>query len=94
MPDQSAHNPAAESAVLTQGDMDRLRASAWPLQLPTDHAALIAEIVREHMAQAWDEGMRTGTSRAMRRMSDEPSLPLASASDNPYSPAAGGEDRG
>lgn len=38
------------------------------------------------LADAWDEGMRTGTSRAMRKMSDEPDLPLASASDNPYSP--------
>ena len=35
-------------------------------------------------AKAWDEGMRTGTSRAMRYMSDEPNLPLASAADNPY----------
>lgn len=35
-------------------------------------------------AEAWDRGMRTGTSRAMRHMSDEPHLPLASDADNPY----------
>lgn len=36
------------------------------------------------LADAWHEGMRTGTSRAMRHMSDEPNLPLASDADNPY----------
>ena len=39
---------------------------------------------RAALARAWDEGMRTGSSRAMRHMSDEPGLPLASGADNPY----------
>ena len=34
------------------------------------------------MADAWDEGERTGRSRAMRHMSDEPNLPLVAS--NPY----------
>ena len=42
------------------------------------------EKTEEGKAEAWDKGMRTGTSRAMRRMSDEPDLPLASDADNPY----------
>lgn len=33
-------------------------------------------------AQAWDEGMRAGKSRAMRHMSDEPGLSLSIP--NPY----------
>jgi hypothetical protein len=34
------------------------------------------------MAKAWDEGMRSGKSRAMRAMSDEPGLSLKIP--NPY----------
>ena len=46
----------------------------------------LARVIREAEAEAeaWDEGRRTGSSRAMRKMSDEPSLPLASERDNPY----------
>lgn len=44
---------------------------------------------REALAEAWDKGRRMGASRAMRHMSDEPGLPLASELDNPY--LAGGE---
>lgn len=36
----------------------------------------------EVKAEAWDEGWNSGTSRAMRRMSDEPTLPLKPT--NPY----------
>lgn len=34
--------------------------------------------------KAWIEGRRAGTSRAMRQMSDEPGLPLATDDDCPY----------
>ena len=51
-------------------------------------AALASRTPDAHLAaakaEAWSEGMRTGTSRAMRKMSDEPALPLASEADNPY----------
>jgi hypothetical protein len=47
-------------------------------------AELLAARVADAAAAAWDQGMRTGSSRAMRHMSDEPDLPLASAVDNPY----------
>jgi hypothetical protein len=46
--------------------------------------ALVTAYLQPRLARAWDEGMRTGSSRAMRRMSDEPGLPLASTEDNPY----------
>ena len=45
---------------------------------------LASDWLREVKAEAWDEGRRTGASRAMRMMSDEPNLPLASETDNPY----------
>lgn len=38
-------------------------------------------VLAERDAQKWDEGYRSGGSRAMRRMSDEPSVPDAV---NPY----------
>lgn len=49
----------------------------WPVQemLPA---------IKELMAEAWEEGRRIGTSRAMRHMSDEPNLPLSAPTDNPY----------
>ena len=47
-------------------------------------AAEVVRILNLEKAHAWDQGMRTGTSRAMRMMSDEPSLPLAGPQDNPY----------
>lgn len=40
-----------------------------------------ADLIRKAKTQAWDEGYRSGHSRAMRRMSDEPSVPPAI---NPY----------
>lgn len=39
-------------------------------------------LVREAQAAAWDEGLASGKSRAMRHMSDEPNLPLSAP--NPY----------
>lgn len=54
--------------------------------------AILASGVFDNLrADAWSEGMRTGTSRAMRHMSDEPNLPLASEADNPY-PKLGSDD--
>lgn len=44
----------------------------------------LRQALEEARAEAWDVGRRTGASRAMRYMSDEPNLPLASAEDNPY----------
>ncbi|WMI33002.1 hypothetical protein SEA_PEGGYLEG03_61 [Arthrobacter phage PeggyLeg03] len=38
--------------------------------------------VKELQADAWDSGFVSGKSRAMRHMSDEPSLPLSEP--NPY----------
>jgi len=39
---------------------------------------------RQVRRDAWIEGMRYGSSRAMRHMSDEPGLPLATEEDCPY----------
>jgi hypothetical protein len=39
---------------------------------------------RDTLAEAWEKGRKMGQSRAMRHMSDEPNLPLASELDNPY----------
>lgn len=44
----------------------------------------LVSAVLELMAEAWSDGKNLGTSRAMRHMSDEPALELASESDNPY----------
>lgn len=38
----------------------------------------------EQLAEAWDRGEATGWSRAMRHMSDEPSL--GRQTENPYRP--------
>lgn len=43
--------------------------------------------IRKVQHDAWMEGMRTGTSRAMRKMTDEPGLPLASEAHSPYGDA-------
>ena len=42
---------------------------------------LFDEWFNEVRADAWDEGYKSGHSRAMRRMSDEPNVDPA---DNPY----------
>lgn len=55
---------------------------AWQDRLAT--AVLASDWFTERLAEAWRQGCATGTSRAMRMMSDEPSLPLASDADNPY----------
>jgi hypothetical protein len=39
-------------------------------------------LVADAKAEAWDHGFASGKSRAMRAMSDEPSLPLTAP--NPY----------
>ena len=41
----------------------------------------VNEAMRPALAKAWDQGHRSGASRAMRRMSDEPNVPDAV---NPY----------
>jgi hypothetical protein len=46
--------------------------------------ALLHDGGTEDLATAWSKGMNLGSSRAMRHMSDEPNLPLASEDDNPY----------
>ena len=53
---------------------------------------LIAERERVAAERAWREGARTGGSRAMRMMSDEPGLPLASDGDNPYAALSAAQD--
>jgi cytochrome c556 len=45
-------------------------------------AARALESTAEDIAKAWDEGNATGSSRAMRHMSDEPALSITSP--NPY----------
>ena len=48
------------------------------------YAEWVAPLLLDARRGAWMEGMRAGTSRAMRYMSDEPHLALASEDDNPY----------
>ena len=45
---------------------------------------LLVEGSGQALHDAWVRGMNTGTSRAMRHMSDEPGLALASEADSPY----------
>jgi hypothetical protein len=45
--------------------------------------------VQQALAEAWEAGRRTGHSRAMRKMSDEPNLDLADFT-NPYTVEQGG----
>lgn len=56
--------------------------------------SLTAFSIRRIQHNAWMEGMRTGTSRAMRKMSDEPDLPLASEAHSPYRDDAWAFERG
>lgn len=55
-----------------------------PGQAADDVLEYLEPVVRELLAQAWDNGRRTGSSKAMRHMSDEPGLSLATERDNPY----------
>jgi hypothetical protein len=64
----------------------------WGDQIPEVHplaahqAAVLSAagfgLVADAKAEAWDRGFASGKSRAMRAMSDEPSLPLTAP--NPY----------
>jgi hypothetical protein len=60
---------------------------SWKDPFPPEecgNCAMYAEWVAPLLAAAWLQGVRTGTSRAMRRMSDEPLLPPVTEADNPY----------
>lgn len=56
-------------------EVERLRAAAEGVDM------LVAKAERRGAVKAWDEGYRSGFSRAMRRMSDEPNVQPAT---NPY----------
>lgn len=58
--------------------------SSWWLntdELRHAFAPILAAHESQARAEAWDEGYRSGSSNAMRRMSDEPSAPKTA---NPY----------
>jgi hypothetical protein len=48
------------------------------------YAEWAAPLILQGQSEGWVSGVHTGSSRAMRKMSDEPSLPLATEADNPY----------
>ncbi|WP_440708795.1 hypothetical protein [Herbiconiux sp. YIM B11900] len=58
---------------------------AWDGSTENDHADTVLWLAGL-VARAWDQGMRSGMSRAMRKMSDEPGLSLEIA--NPYEVSA------
>lgn len=97
----TAPAPADEDAALTDSALVELLAGWVNDATATEQAEAVRAFLTQRwaadqatLAAAWDEGMRTGTSRAMRRMSDEPDLPLASDADNPYRAAPDGPDAG
>lgn len=45
---------------------------------------MVGSFMDERLALAWEQGYTSGSSRAMRMMSDEPNVPAAT---NPYKPA-------
>lgn len=67
-----------------------LACSCGRMPLAGDHPTHLADalsaagfgLVADAKAEAWDRGFASGKSRAMRAMSDEPSLPLTAP--NPY----------
>ena len=72
------HHPVGAYLPVGQLDGDcRCGRGAWPCET-------VVAVLKPLLAEVWDQGMATGSSRAMRRMSDEPDLPLASVADNPH----------
>lgn len=79
-------------------DLETILATSPAQSLANLQAALVleyidgpehAESLREAAYEAWDRGKRTGSSRAMRMMSDEPGLFLEVA--NPYRKTTGSD---
>lgn len=78
---QVAPDEAVEAAARVLATQAGIISGSWEWFRGEARAALAAA-APFIAAQAWDEGMRAGKSRAMRHMSDEPGLSLNIP--NPY----------